>query len=115
MTAMLATRAPYDDQVHVSRSVVARVDKSQALFSFGVTPVLYIQVSGRAIPELLSVAALERAMAKRHLHEAYVLAPVKRSQELRARLHVQALALMREKANDRAGLYYVSLDRTKPQ
>ena len=103
------------DRHALARSVVSQVDKSEALFSFGVTPVLYIQVSGRAIPELLSVAALERAMAKRHLHEAYVLAPVKRSQELRARLHVQALALMREKANDRAGLYYVSLDRTKPQ
>lgn len=103
------------DRHALARSVVTKVDKSQALFSFGLTPVLYIQVTGRAIPQLLSLAALERAMADRHLREAYVLAPVKRSQELRARLHVQALALMREKANDRAGLYYVSFDCTKPQ
>ena len=102
------------DRHALARSVAAKVDKTQPLFSFGLTPVLYIQVTGRAIPELRSPAALRQAMAKRHLRQAYVLAPVKRSQELRFCLGVQAVALMREKANDRAGLYLITCDDPKP-
>ena len=53
-------------------------------------------------------------MRERHLRQAYVLAPVKRSNELLPRLGVKALALMPSKANDRAGLYLITLDTTKP-
>ena len=102
------------DRHALARSVAAKVDKSEALYSFGLTPVLYIQVTGRAIPELFSAAALERAMAERHLRQAYVLAPVKRSQELQPRLGVRPVTVMRQQANDRAGLYLVTLDHTKP-
>ena len=102
------------DRHRLARSVAAKVDATQPLFSFGLTPVLYIQVTGRAIPEMRSATALERAMRERHLRQAYVLAPIKRSKELLPHLGVQALALMPRKANDRAGLYLITLDNTKP-
>lgn len=128
VTAMLLTTASFSryadgdvlwssarfDRHALARSVAAQVDATQPLFSFGLTPVLYIQVTGRAIPEMRSATALERAMRERHLRQAYVLAPVKRSKELLPRLGVKALALMPSKANDRAGLYLITLDTTKP-
>jgi len=84
------------------------VGAEQPLFSFALTPVLYIQVTGRAIPEFASVAALERAMVERRIERAYVLAPVKRKHELAQRFELRELALMPRKANDRAGLFLIT-------
>ena len=98
----------------LAHRVAAQVDKTQPLFSFGLTPVLYIQVTGRAIPELRSPSDLERVMRERHLRSAYVLAAVKRTKELLPSMGVKALALMPSTANDRAGLYLITLDNTKP-
>jgi hypothetical protein len=88
--------------------VAKEVDASQPLFSFGLTPVLYIQVTGRSIPEFQSLAGLEHAMAKRQLRQAYVLALANRESELAQRFEVRELALMPRKANDRAGLFLVT-------
>jgi 4-amino-4-deoxy-L-arabinose transferase-like glycosyltransferase len=98
----------------LARRVAALVDESQPLFSLGLTPVVYIQVTGRAIPELRSPMELERAMRERHLGQAYVLAAVKRSKELRPPMGVKALALMPSTANDRAALYLITLDKSTP-
>ena len=97
---------------HELAAATARlVGSEQALFSYALTPVLYIQVTGRAIPEFPSLVALERAMHERQLERAYVLTLLKRRAELAQRFDVEELALMPRKANDRAGLFLVTPHR----
>jgi 4-amino-4-deoxy-L-arabinose transferase-like glycosyltransferase len=97
---------------HALAAETARqVGAHQPLFSYALTPVLYIQVTGRAIPEFQTVNALERAMDARQLREAWVLAPVKRRAELAQRFTLRELAIMPRKANDRAGLFLISRQR----
>ncbi|CAN0380108.1 unnamed protein product, partial [Phaeothamnion confervicola] len=95
----------------LANAAAKAVPPGQALFSFDLTPVLYIQVTGRAIPELHSAADIEVAMRERQLRQAYVLSLVKRQRELKARFEVREQALMPQNANDRAGLYLVTLRR----
>ena len=93
----------------LANAVAKAVAPEQALFSYALTPVLYIQVTGRAIPELQSPADLEGAMRARQVSQAYVLSLVKRQRELKAGFEVRELALMPHNANDRAGLYLITL------
>lgn len=99
------------DRHALANAAAKAVAPGQALFSLALTPVLYIQVTGRAIPELQSVADLEGAMRERQLSQAYVLSLVKRQRELEAGFEVRELAVMPQNANDRAGLYLITLTK----
>ena len=97
------------DRHALANAAAKVVAPGQALFSFALTPVLYIQVTGRTIHQLQSVTDIEGAMRERQLNQAHVLTLVKRQRELQARFEVRELALMPQNANDRAGLYLITL------
>lgn len=94
---------------HALAAAAAReVSAAEPLFSYALTPVLYIQVTGRGIPEFQTLNALEKALDERRLDQAYVLAPVKRRPELEQHFKLRELAIMPRKANDRAALFLIS-------
>ena len=92
----------------LAHAVATRVEPTAPLMSFALTPVIYIQVTGRAIPEFDSPASLEQALHERHLQQAYVLALTKRIAELAKRFNITPVVSMPNNANDRAGLYRIT-------
>lgn len=94
----------------LAAEVAARVPPERLLLSYGLTPVIYIQVTGRAIPKVWSIDALEAAMRARGVSRAAVLTLAKRRGELARRFAVRPLSLMPAGANDRAGLFEVTLE-----
>lgn len=95
----------------LAAATAREVSPAEPLFSYALTPVLYIQVTGRSIAEFQSLNALEKAMSDGHLSHAHVIAPVKRRAELAQRFAVRELAIMPRKANDRAALFLISRQR----
>ena len=93
----------------LATEVAARAPADQLLLSYALTPVIYIQVTGRGIPEVWSTEALSAAMRARGVRRAAVLALVKRRGELARHFAVRPIALMPVGANDRAGLFEVTL------
>ena len=96
------------DRHALAGQVAARVGAQEPLFSFNLTPVMYIFATGRAIPEVRSLSALEHLMAERGVRDAYLLMRVKRLPELASRFRVAAVTLMPDAAAERAGLYRIS-------